>query len=388
MAGYTERNVLFAVGGYDGQAAVGSMEVFDLTRSHGLWEVAEPMTQKRRAFGIAVLQNKLYIAGGTLENTSEGCTDSLDIFDLASQWWMQGPRMPSRRFDVALTACSGRLVAIGGRGEGKLSGATESFDPVTSQWDCLAPLLKPRAGLGVAAVDGAIYAIGGDLGTRKIQASGRVELLIDGSWLDAPAMQLERCDAAVVAIGHKIFVMGGYGGRHGAAGTTPTMEIFDSSSQLWSYGPGMLYARSGLSAAVVTSTDPQSGVQKSQIYVLGGAFAGVGATATQILDPEHTEWRLGPSLVTSRWGTRLASVSGEAVRTDREQREHLLRTRYAITEAIALRDVDKLAAAVEDGRRVGLDEGELAIPMAMLEKQARSGFMTNFEIPPLNISVS
>src|SRR5437667_9345946 len=70
--------------------------------------------------------------------------------------------MKSPRGSVGVAALNGKIYAIGGRGVDTVTVAThEVYDPATNKWSDLAPLPKARDHLAVIAVDGRIHAIGG-----------------------------------------------------------------------------------------------------------------------------------------------------------------------------------------------------------------------------------
>ena len=61
-----------------------------------------------------------------------------------------------------MTFVSGLVYVIGGINElGSELATTESYNPVTKEWQRLAKLQFPRAYVGLAALNGYIYAVGG-----------------------------------------------------------------------------------------------------------------------------------------------------------------------------------------------------------------------------------
>src|SRR5262245_28914027 len=79
-----------------------------------------------------------------------------------------------------------------------------------SQWTAIPPLNVPRQELGVAAVEGRVYAIGG-IGIDR-QASKVVEIfdIRTGEWRLGPSLPIPMHHPNVASVGSKIYVAGGF----------------------------------------------------------------------------------------------------------------------------------------------------------------------------------
>jgi len=368
---YVERNVVLAIGGYDGKQAVGNVEVLDTLTAR--WEAGPPMITARRGHGLCVLGTHVFAAGGY----AEGCLDSLEVLDLRTGWWQQGPPMPTARYDLALAALSGYIYAVGGRGGGDLLDVTEMFDPKGWQWHSGPSLLRARAGIGATACNGRLYALGGEVRSEPnaLEAVRDVEFLDECTgegWAAAPAMVVRRCDVGVSSISGRLFAMGGYGGRHAPKDGSylESVEYLDIASESgWVLGPSMHRARSSLGVTALAGT----------IYVMGGAFAGIGTTTTEVLDAEGplTEWKMGPAVPgVQRWGMRLVSFDGLKATAKLMEEDRRVLARCKLMREICLHDAFELEKAVTEGKAAGLDPRELQVAEVMLAKNARYGFMT------------
>ena len=60
-----------------------------------------------------------------------------------------------------LPGCARRLYVVGGRDGSACLRSCESYDPHTNRWSPRAPMLQRRGGVGVAVVNGCLYALGG-----------------------------------------------------------------------------------------------------------------------------------------------------------------------------------------------------------------------------------
>lgn len=83
--------------------------------------------------------------------------------------WETKASMPTPRYDLGVAAVGGKLYAIGGS-SGSVRTSNEVYDPATDRWTARAPLPTARAALVVAALNGKIYAIGG-LGSSNVNGA-------------------------------------------------------------------------------------------------------------------------------------------------------------------------------------------------------------------------
>lgn len=74
--------------------------------------------------------------------------------------WSRKAPMPTPRAELGVAVLDGRLYAIGGESGSRLA-TVEVYDPATDTWTARAPMPTARAGLAVGAANGKIYAIGG-----------------------------------------------------------------------------------------------------------------------------------------------------------------------------------------------------------------------------------
>ena len=109
------------------------------------------------------------------------------------------------------------------------------------QWTTIPPLNVPRQEVGVAAVEGRVYVIGG-IGTDQ-QGSKVVEIFDTqaGRWRLGPSFPIPIHHPNVAALGSKIYVAGGYSDP----GFTPVAKVFelDTDTELWTRKADLRRAR-------------------------------------------------------------------------------------------------------------------------------------------------
>ena len=141
--------------------------VYDPTADH--WEVLPPVPTQRNHLAVAGIGGKVYVAGGRFgSGFNSERTAALEIFDPASGAWSAGAPLPAPRGGVAGVAANGCLFVIGGEGNYQdprgLSVENEAYDPRTDTWHSLPPMPTPTHGLvGAAFVNGRIHLPGGSV---------------------------------------------------------------------------------------------------------------------------------------------------------------------------------------------------------------------------------
>lgn len=129
-------------------------------------------------------------------------------------------------------------------------------------WTTLEPMPTPRTELGVAVVDGKIYAIGGYNGSYYSEYGsylGTNEMYdpATDTWTTKASMHKPRSNFAIAVIDTKIFVFFGMLSEYQP---TSTFEIYDTITDTWEIKKCGLYTGSDMSAEVVNGS----------IYLVGG----------------------------------------------------------------------------------------------------------------------
>ncbi|MEO6572633.1 MAG: kelch repeat-containing protein [Polyangiaceae bacterium] len=148
--------------------------------------------------------------------------------------WQSLASMPTSRDGLAaIFGTDGRLYAIGGYGEGGVTGVVEAYTPATNSWTTVAPLPTPRHGLmAVLGHDGLIYAIGAYNDGFGAAQSAVVEVYSSATntWSAGPSLVKGRYHAsAAVAANGRIYVMGGESGEKVYA----TVESYLPGDSAW-----------------------------------------------------------------------------------------------------------------------------------------------------------
>ncbi|MDR0470253.1 MAG: hypothetical protein LBH79_00835 [Nitrososphaerota archaeon] len=122
-------------------------------------------------------------------------------------------------------------------------GASSSL--VEDSWSSGASMSQARSGLGVVAVDGKIYAIGGTTNGRSDKVVGTVEVYdpVFDSWTTLASMPTPRSHFAIAAYQNKIYCIGGcvgvtvdQWGLHSSAVISNVVEVYDTTTNTWTKG--------------------------------------------------------------------------------------------------------------------------------------------------------
>ncbi|MEY4488933.1 MAG: hypothetical protein RIQ79_1441, partial [Verrucomicrobiota bacterium] len=167
----------------------------------------------------AVVGGRIYAIGGH-SISGNAYLNRVEIYDPATNTWTTGTPLPAPLYVASVGTINGKIYVAGGaNATGALVGASE-FDPATTTWRALAPMLYAQTG-NSAVVDGKLHIIGGgSSGETGLQAYDPAT----DSWSASLApMPTGRHEVGVAAdeVNRKIYAVGGWNGAF-----TPALEIF------------------------------------------------------------------------------------------------------------------------------------------------------------------
>ena len=172
-----------------------------------------PITTARKNHAMAMLDGKLYAAGGERE-ADEAPDNSVERYDLETKAWEAVAPMATARISHAMTVLDSRMYTVGGHTndyEGLLSYLTsvERYDPATNAWEAVAPMATARCTFAVAVLDGKLYAVGGyNLDDGNLSSVERYDPALD-VWEAVAPMAVRRIAFGVAVLGGKLYAVGG-----------------------------------------------------------------------------------------------------------------------------------------------------------------------------------
>lgn len=189
------------------------------TLRDGGWSRAGRMPVPLGETVAAVLDGRVHLATGSLHPPEEGPTGATGrhlVHDPADGSWTTARPAPTARSSAAGAVVDGRLYVVGGRrrGPGGLEnlGALERYDPEADRWESLRPLPRPAGGLAGAALDGALYCFGGERfgpGGGEVFGSTWAYRPEADEWREMPPMPTPRHGLAAAAVDGRVWAVGG-----------------------------------------------------------------------------------------------------------------------------------------------------------------------------------
>jgi len=218
----------------------------------GVWSTTAALPAAHSEVGVAAVNGKIYIVGGTVDIGSMALPLN-EEYDPASNRARERAPLPQPLSHVGLVGLNGKIYVVGGFSDLQAdhTGATNSlfvYDPATDAWRTLAPMKEPRGSVGAAVANGKIYAIGGRGLDLKTVATNEVYDPARNRWTELAPLPKARDHLAAVTVDNKIHVIGG---RFGSSrDLTGLHDVYDPATDTWSPAPPLPTARSSVAAAV------------------------------------------------------------------------------------------------------------------------------------------
>jgi len=182
-----------------------------------------------------VIGNKIYVAEGWLRSDSNNSTTALEIYNPSTDSWTAGPSSLVSRGLSATAVIDGKLYIAGGTAGGYANFSDlEIYDPLTNSWSMGLPLPKQVTSAGGAALNGKFYVIGGYTGPsaydNTITASVEIYDPVLNTWSIGTRMPTARANMVVGIINGKLCVASGDtpDGGHDASAV-----VYDSITDRW-----------------------------------------------------------------------------------------------------------------------------------------------------------
>ncbi|MBI5804639.1 hypothetical protein HZA73_01185 [candidate division TA06 bacterium] len=263
------------------------------------WISKRDLPSPRYGFGTAVINNKIYIIGGT--NGLTWLNEVLE-YDPLSDTWTRKADMPTPRSNLAVAVWDNRIYAIGGRINDVVYNRNEMYDPVLNTWASLdtMPIAYEAANniTSAQAVQGKIYTLGPVLQYNISTNDWWTDTVIFADTIAPDTIYADtfynyiksylpndnRCHCSAV-YNNLIYVMGGNNGPK----PLPSVDVYNPGTNLWTSARDMI-GPANYSAATVAN---------GFIYVLGG-YDGTYSNRVRKYDPGTDTWFIRSDMQTGR----------------------------------------------------------------------------------------
>lgn len=250
--------------------------------------------------GVARTSWTVGLGPNTMNAAITGTTQQTTFSATGCDCWSQMTAMPTLRWGVGVAAIDDILYAVGG-GNNNWPGyfaVNEAYDPGSNTWTTRAPMHAPRQRLGVVALNGRLYAVGGDSGVG-VTFLPTVEAYdpTSNTWTTLAPMPTARDGLGVASLNGLVYAAGGY---LGGVGRLATVEVYDPATDSWTAVAPMPTARDGVGLAALNG----------HLYAVGGSSASGYVTTVDVFDPSTNTWTAGQAMPTARGSAAVTVLNG------------------------------------------------------------------------------
>ena len=254
-----------------------------LAQSPGSWQALPDMPVGKWEPGVVVLDDKLYIFGGYTDGVVS--SKRSEVFDPSDNSWTLIQELPSAITHMNMVLDGRTVWFAGGFKDGYKGHAIAevwNYDVDLDRYTAAPLLPKPRAGGGLAVVNGQLHYFGGLMADRDTDSGDHWMLDLEGwmqgsaTWTHAAPMPAPRNQFSTVVFDGRIYAVGGQFHHDSVQLDQPRTDIYDPVTDTWSSGPDLPKGHSHAEGATF--------VHDGNIYMIGGHTTPTGGTKSQ--DPD------------------------------------------------------------------------------------------------------
>jgi N-acetylneuraminic acid mutarotase len=278
---YEGRILVF--GGISAMAAANAQLYNPATDS---WSAIPSLDWERRFWAGDAIGDLVLLAGGRDEHGKS--SDVVDVYSGAWKGWVRATSLIAAREDAFVAALDGALYVMGGRDEaGAVLAAAEKGVPpqgpitvqmqsapppaVTITWSKRSPMPTPRLFGATAAVENLIYTLGGLEKGACVSRAVEVYDPVADRWTSKAPLPEARYNFAAAVVGGRIFV---FGGADTSLQVVDTVDVYDIATDTWQAKVARIpAAAAGVAAAAYGDRIYLFGGSKSpQMFVPSGNY--------------------------------------------------------------------------------------------------------------------
>ena len=254
------------------------------------WRELPDMPVGKWETGTASIDGRLYLFGGYTSGVRS--SKRSDVFDPEDGSWARVQDMPSAITHMNAVLDGRTAWFAGGFKDGYKGHAIAevwNYDLDKDRYTAAPLLPEPRAGGGLARVGRKLHYLGGLKADRDTDAEEHWILDLDhwasrsASWRNAAPLPVPRNQFSTVALGTRIYVIGGQFHHDSEQLDQPRVDIYDTETGRWSRGPALPKGHSHAEAGTF--------VHSGRIYMVGGHTTPAGGG--KAVDPDILVLRPG-----------------------------------------------------------------------------------------------
>lgn len=222
-------NRIYVIGAFSGpfpqENIVPHVLIYDPATDRWTQGAPLPAGRHRGGAGVVVHDGHIYLVAGNRLGHNSGYVPWLDRFDPKTGAWTALADAPRPRDHFHAAVLDGKIYAAGGRRSSAdqkqplalTISEMDIYDIASNTWTTAkAPIPTQRAGVSVLALGKRVVVMGGESGTQVV-AHAEVEAYdpATGAWTTLPALPVGRHGMQAVQVGDRVHVLAGSGNRGG-----------------------------------------------------------------------------------------------------------------------------------------------------------------------------
>ncbi|KAJ3680899.1 hypothetical protein LUZ60_015388 [Juncus effusus] len=237
-------------------------------------------------------EDVIYLLGGndgnSFLNNFESFSPSLDILTPLRP-------MSCARSYMGVATLDGRIFAVGGYDCDSWFDIVECYDRRNDEWVRQVSLSRERGCLAAVSINGKIYAIGGKDNSEYFKEVEKFDPVL-GKWMSFLPMLEKRSSLGAVSLNGSIYAVGGYDGdKYLCSG-----ERIDLREPYWKQIPNMSTRRGTHSLAVFND----------KLYAVGGYNGSKPVSTVECFDPRKPTWVMSEPICCGRGYVATCVVGG------------------------------------------------------------------------------
>lgn len=215
------KDCIYYIGGYDRtlNEMKGTVQIYN-TKTNS-WSYGADMPTPRGYTKSIEYNGKIYCFGGTdsgINSTSGNTLDTFEIYDIESNTWSSGGRMPEPKEKMGIELYEDKILIIGGiKDRTTISYSTNIsvFNLKTNKWEESIPTTIEKAGFTTQLYNDNLYIFGGNYSHMDGTSIDSKEVLIYNlktkTWSNGSELSVVRHGTASIRYGLNIYIFGGRG---------------------------------------------------------------------------------------------------------------------------------------------------------------------------------
>ncbi|XP_071394915.1 kelch-like protein 24a [Centroberyx affinis] len=143
---------VYAVGGYDGQSRLSSVECYDSFSNR--WTEVAPMKEAVSSPAVASCAGKLFVIGGGPDDNT--CSDKVQCYDPETDSWLLRANIPIAKRCITAVSLNNLIYVSGG-----LTKSIFCYDPAEDYWMHVVHTFSKQESCGMSVCNGKIFILGG-----------------------------------------------------------------------------------------------------------------------------------------------------------------------------------------------------------------------------------